>query len=61
MKRLGIRRGIDKIGRLCIPKEMRQLFKLDKEVEIVLTEEGVLVRNPEYVLTEAKENKQFFY
>lgn len=50
MDRIGIKREIDRLGRICIPKEMRTLLNLSSEVEIVLTEEGILIRNPEYVL-----------
>jgi len=50
MSKIGIRREIDKTGRLCIPKEMRDLLKLEDEVELILTEEGVLIRKPEFIL-----------
>ena len=33
-----------------IPKEYRERLKLDKKVEVVLTESGVVVRNPEYIV-----------
>ena len=33
MEKIGIRREIDKMGRICIPIEMRKLFKLENEVE----------------------------
>ena len=55
MDRIGIVRGVDKLGRVCIPKEMRELFGLQEEVEITLTEEGVLLRNPEYILVKKSE------
>ena len=48
--KVGIIRELDNLGRLVIPKEMRTLFKFEKEVEIVVTENGVLLRNPEYKL-----------
>lgn len=47
---VGIKKEIDGLGRMVIPKELRELYHLDGEVELVATEEGVLVRNPEYVL-----------
>ena len=53
-KKVGIIREIDNLGRLVIPKEMRNLFNFEKEVEIVVTEEGVLLRNPKYKLVEVK-------
>ena len=48
--KIGVIKDIDNLGRLVIPKEMRDTFKLDKSVELVVTEEGVLVRNPKYKL-----------
>lgn len=48
--KIGVLKEIDKLGRIVIPKECRELFSLDGNVEIVLTEEGILLRNPEYEL-----------
>lgn len=50
MNNVGIVKEIDKVGRICIPKNIRTRLKLEKEVEIIVTEEGVLIRCPEYVL-----------
>ena len=50
MNKVGVRKELDKLGRICIPKEMRKLFKLENEVELQVTEEGILIKNPEYVL-----------
>lgn len=50
MERIGIKKEIDKRGRICIPKEMRRLFLLDNEVELQITEGGILLKNPEYIL-----------
>ena len=41
---------MDKLGRICIPKEMRNMYNLNESVEILATTEGVLIRNPEYIL-----------
>ena len=57
MDKVGIRREIDKLGRICIPIEMRKLFHLENEVEIQATSEGVLVKNPEYILVKKEEYK----
>lgn len=46
----GIIKEIDKLGRIVIPKEFRERLNFENNVEIVLTENGILIRNPEYVL-----------
>ena len=58
MERIGIKKEIDKLGRICIPKEMRRLFRLENEVELQITEEGILLKNPEYVLVKKEEHKK---
>ena len=62
MAKIGIKRQIDSLGRICIPKEMRELYNLKKTVELIVTEEGVLIRNPEYFLKRIEDDKekQFF-
>ena len=45
---IGIIKEVDRLGRLVIPKEMRKRFHLDKEVELLLTTEGILLRNPRH-------------
>ena len=57
MKEIGVNKEIDALGRLVIPKEMRERFSLEGTVELVVTEEGILVRNPQYVLVKKEENK----
>ena len=47
---IGIIKDFDKLGRIVIPKELRERFALDKSVEILATPNGILIRNPEYVL-----------
>ena len=47
---VGIVKEVDKLGRIVIPKEFRERFGLTEYVEIVATEFGVIVRNPEYKL-----------
>ena len=55
MKKIGIIKKIDKLGRLVIPKKMRESLGITREVEILLTDEGILIRNPSYRITERKE------
>ncbi len=57
MGEIGIKREIDKLGRIVIPKEMRERLFLEKDVEILLTDEGVLVRNAEYDIVKVKRIK----
>ena len=47
MKKIGIVKRIDPLGRLVIPKKYRELYGIDAYAEIILTDEGVLVRKPE--------------
>ena len=51
MKKIGIIKEIDSIGRIVIPKELRDRYSLYGNVEIVATQDGVLIKNIEYMLT----------
>ena len=53
-KEVGVIKEIDRLGRIVIPKEMRDRLGFDKEVEVVLTKDGVLLRNSEYELIKVK-------
>ena len=55
-KGIGIHKDFDALGRIVIPKEMRSLFRFEKTVEVVVVEEGVLLRNPAYELVKKKAN-----
>lgn len=55
METIGIKKEIDKLGRICIPKEMRRLFDLENEVELLVTTEGILLKNPKYVLVKREQ------
>ena len=48
MSDIGVIKELDRLGRIVIPKELRQRYMLLDEVEIVATKEGILVRNPKY-------------
>ena len=52
--KVGIIKEIDPLGRIVIPKEFRERLKLEKSVELVLTQDGVLIRNSEYELKKKK-------
>ena len=47
---VGINKEIDSLGRLVIPKELRERFGLQKNVELVATPDGILLKSPEYKL-----------
>lgn len=50
MNKIGIIKEIDGVGRIVIPKELRERYALYGDVEMVATAEGVLIRNREYIL-----------
>ena len=50
MNKIGVIKEFDKLSRIVIPKELRDRYGLEKEVEIIATEEGVLIRKPGYKL-----------
>ena len=47
---VGIIKEIDSLGRIVIPKEIRERLALRGRVELVLTENGALIRSTEYEL-----------
>ncbi len=56
MEKIGIIKELDGLGRLVIPKELRERFGISKRVELVVTKDGILLKSPEYELV--KKNKQ---
>ena len=55
---VGVIKDIDNLGRIVIPKEYRERYNLGDNVEIIACEEGVLLRNPEYVLVKLEPSKE---
>ena len=55
MSEIGVIKEIDNLGRIVIPKEMRMRYSFEREVELILTEDGVLIRSPKYKLIEREE------
>lgn len=49
MTNIGIVRNMDSLGRIVIPKEFRRVFGLkeNEAIEILATEEGILLRLPD--------------
>ena len=56
--RVGIKRQVDKLGRIVIPKEYREFYHIDHndEVFIVDTKDGILITNHKYEVVEVKKN-----
>ena len=50
MSDVGILKEIDRVGRIVIPKELRERYALEGDVELVATKEGVLIKSQEYFL-----------
>lgn len=50
MEQIGIVKEIDSLGRIHIPKEIRKMLGLEKNVELVITQEGLLIKSQEYHL-----------
>lgn len=55
MVKIGIIKEFDKLGRIVVPKELRDRYALKGQVEIVATKEGLLLKSPEYILTKKEE------
>ena len=53
-KEVGIVKEIDNLGRIVLPKDYRDRLHLEKQVEVLITDEGVLIRNPEYTLVKIR-------
>ena len=53
---IGVIKEIDSLGRIVIPKEFRDRLGLDKRVEVVITENGILIRNSEYELVKKEKS-----
>ena len=49
MEGVGAIRGMDSLGRVVIPRELRDLYKLEGQVEVVPTADGTWNKNPQDV------------
>lgn len=56
MNKVGVIKEIDSLGRICIPKDIRKLYGLESEVAIITTEDGILIKNPEFKLVKIEES-----
>ena len=50
MEKIGIEKELDKLGRVLIPKDLRERYGYGGKVELIATAHGVLIKNPDYVL-----------
>ena len=57
MDYIGIIKMLDGLGRLVIPKELRERYGLVQEVEVIATKDGILLRNPDFVLVKGEKRK----
>ena len=57
MGKIGIIKDIDNLGRLQIPKDIRRRLGITKKVQLVVTDEGLLIKNDEYKLVKISEDK----
>ena len=55
---IGITKEIDRLGRILIPKDIRERLALEDSVELILTSEGLLIRNPKYALIKKREQSR---
>ena len=58
MEKLGVVKEIDNLGRLQIPKEIRKRLGLGKNVELVVTQDGLLIKSNEYQLIRISEESE---
>ena len=56
MAEIGILKEIDRLGRIVIPKELRDRYLFDNKVEVIAIKEGVLIKNPEYHLVKIEDD-----
>jgi AbrB family looped-hinge helix DNA binding protein len=56
MSEIGVIKEFDKLGRIVIPKELRDRYGLLERVEIIATEQGLLLQSPNYVLVKKEKS-----
>ena len=58
MDKIGLIKEIDKLGRIVIPKYLRDRYLFGSSVEIIATKDGILMRNPEYKMIKDQKMKK---
>ena len=53
-KAVGVIKEVDRLGRIVIPKDYRERLCINGVVELLVTKDGILIRNPKYELVEKK-------
>ena len=51
MEKVGVLKDVDKLGRIVIPKELRERYGFCERVELIALKEGILICNQSYELT----------
>ena len=54
---VGIIKEVDKLGRIVIPKELRERYGLMAQVELIAGEYGIILKSPEYELVKIKKRR----
>lgn len=56
----GILKKVDDLGRVTIPKEYRDFYRLDanEPVCVVAMQDGILITNPKYKVVEIQPNEE---
>ena len=55
---IGIIKEMDSLGRILIPKDFRERLALEDRVELILTTEGLLIRNPKYAFIKKRDQSR---
>ena len=57
VKKIGITKEIDALGRLQIPQKIRKRLGLDNNVELIVTKDGLLIKSLEYHLVRINDHE----
>ena len=54
MDKIGVIKKFDKLGRVVIPKDLRDRYLRGDDVEIIATIDGILLKDPQYTLVKTE-------
>lgn len=60
MEKIGIVKELDRLGRVLIPKDLRERYGYGDKVELVATPQGILIKNPDYVLIKVEKTPNMY-